>query len=79
MPELAEAEEKAKAEQAWELIYKDGTTLKGNHTPKTMARTPGTPLPGYSLTHSSLLHLPPPQVRPSWSHPLSKMFPRAPR
>ena len=55
MLELTGAEEKAKAKKAWELIYKDGTTLKGNHPPKTMARTPGTPLPGHSLTHFSLL------------------------
>ena len=45
----------AKAKKAWELIYKDGTTLKGNHPPETMARTPGTHLPGLFLTHSSLL------------------------
>ena len=55
MPKLAGAEEMAKAKKAWELIYKDGTTLNGNHPPKTMVRTPGTPLPGHSLTHSSLL------------------------
>ena len=55
MPELAGAEEMAKAKKAWELIYKDGTTLKGNHPPETMARSPGTHLPGLSLTHSSLL------------------------
>ena len=53
MPKLAGAETKAKAKKAWELIYKDGTTLKGNHPPKTMARTPGTPILGHS--HSSLI------------------------
>ena len=46
----------AKAKQAWELIYKLGTTLNGNYPPETMARTPGTPLPRHSLTHFSLLH-----------------------
>ena len=55
MPKLAGAEEMAKAKKAWELIYKDGTTLKGNHSPEILARTPGTPLTGYSLTHYSLL------------------------
>ena len=30
MPKLAGAEEKAKAEMAWELIYKGDTTLNGN-------------------------------------------------
>ena len=76
MPKLTGAETKAKA---WELIYKDGTTLKGNHPPKTVARTPGTHLPGHSLTHSSLLHLPPPQVQPPQSHLPSNMSPKVPR
>ena len=39
----------------WELIYKEGATLKGDD-PETLARTPGTPLPPHSLTHFSLLH-----------------------
>ena len=30
MPKRAGAEVEAKAKQAWELIYKGGTTLKGN-------------------------------------------------
>ena len=30
MPELAGAEDKDKAKQGWELIYKLGSTLKGN-------------------------------------------------
>ena len=34
MPKLAGAEAMAKAEMAWELIYKGGTTLKGNKPPK---------------------------------------------
>ena len=46
----------------WELIHKEGTTLKWND-PRTHAKTTGTPLPGHSLTHSSLLHFPPPQMQ----------------
>ena len=55
MPKLAGAEDKAKAKIAWELIYKRRSTLKGKQSPKTLARTPGTHLPGHSLTHFSLL------------------------
>ena len=56
MPELTGAEDKAKAKIAWELIYKWRSTLKGKQSPETLARTPGTHLPGHSLTHFSLLH-----------------------
>ena len=56
MPRIARAEDKSKSKQGWELIYKRRSTLKGKQSPKTLARTPGTPLPGYSLTHFSLLH-----------------------
>ena len=55
MPKLAGAEDKAKAKMAWELIYKRRSTLKGKQSPETLAETPGTPLPGLSLTHFSLL------------------------
>ena len=34
IPKLAGAEAVAKARMAWELIYKLGTTLNGNHPPK---------------------------------------------
>ena len=34
MPELTEAEAKAKAKQGWDLIYKLGATLNGNGPPK---------------------------------------------
>ena len=34
MPELAGAEDKAKAEMAWELIYKREATLNGNYSMK---------------------------------------------
>ena len=76
MPRFARAEDKDKAKKGWELIYKRRSTLKGKQSPKTVARTPGTPLPGHSLTHFSLLHVPPPQMRPSRSHPPSKTSPR---
>ena len=33
-PEIARAEEEARAELAWELIYNSGTTLKGSYPPK---------------------------------------------
>ena len=55
MPKLPGAEDKAKAKLAWELIYKRRATLKGKQSPKTLPRTPGTPLPPNSLTHFSLL------------------------
>ena len=56
MPKLAGAEDKTKAKLACEIIYKRRATLKGKQSSKTLPRTPGTPLPGYSLTHFSLLH-----------------------
>ena len=59
MAEIARAEEKAGAKIACEPIYKQGTTINGNYPPKTWARTHDTPLPGLSLTQSSLLHVPP--------------------
>ena len=34
MPEITRAEAMARAELAWELIYKRGTTLKGDNPPK---------------------------------------------
>ena len=45
MPRIVRAEDKDKAKMAWELIYKKGSTLKGKQSSKTVARTPGTPLP----------------------------------
>ena len=75
MPRIARAEDKSESKQGWELIYKKRNYSKWKTSPKTVARTPGTPLPGHSLTHFSLLHVPPPQMRPSWSHPLSKTSP----
>ena len=56
MPGMARAETKVKAKIVCELIYKRRATLKGKLSPQNWARTPGTPLPGLSLTHSSLLH-----------------------
>ena len=38
------------------LIYKGGSYSESQWVPKTLARTLGTPLLRYSLTHSSLLH-----------------------
>ena len=35
MPKIARAEAKARAEIAWELIYKRETTLKGKQSPQT--------------------------------------------
>ena len=61
MPKLAGAEEKAKAEQAWELIYNDGTTLKGNHPPPK-------PWPG----HLALLSLDTPSLTPPCYNDMSK-------
>ena len=54
MPKRAGAE--AKAKQAWELIHQQESYSKREQIPKTLARAPGTSLPGHSLTHSSLLH-----------------------
>ena len=34
LPEITRAEEEARAELAWELIYKQRATLKGNYPPK---------------------------------------------
>ena len=55
MPQITRAEAKAKAKRGWELIYKRRNYSKRETFPKTVARTPGTPLPGHSLTHFSLL------------------------
>ena len=55
MPRIARAEDKSESKQGWGLIYKKRNYSKWETSPKTMARTPGTPLPGYSLTHFSLL------------------------
>ena len=55
MPKRAGAEVKAEADQAWELIYKCRSYSKREQSPETLARTPGTPLFGHSLTQSSLL------------------------
>ena len=49
-PEIVRAEAMARAELAWELIYK-----QRGQSPETLPRTPDTPLPGLSLTQSSLL------------------------
>ena len=57
MPELTGAEEMAKAELAWELIYKLGNYSKWEWSPETLPRTPGTHLPGHSLTQSSLYNV----------------------
>ena len=56
MPRIARAETMARAKIGCELIYKRRNYSKRETSPKTMARTPGTPLPGHSLTQSSLLH-----------------------
>ena len=56
MPRIARAEDKSESKQGWVLIYKKRNYSKWETSPKTVARTPGTPLPGHSLTQSSLLH-----------------------
>ena len=56
-PEIMRAEAMARAELAWELIYKQGTTLKGDNSPK-LYLGPLTLIPGLSLTYSSLLQHP---------------------
>ena len=76
MPRIARAEDKSESKQGWELIYKKRNYSKWETSPKTVARTPGTPLPIHYLTHFSLLHVPPPQMRPSRSHTPSKTSPR---
>ena len=58
MPKVMRAEAMDKAEMAWWLIYNCGNYSKREQSPKTLPKTPGTHLPGLSLTHSSLLHRP---------------------
>ena len=61
MPELAGAEDKAKAEMAWELIYKREATLNVNYPPKLYLGplallsldTPSLTSPCYSVCHKT--------------------------
>ena len=55
MPRIVRAEDESESKQGCELIYKKRNYSKWETSPKTMARTTGTPLPGHSLTHFSLL------------------------
>ena len=59
LPKKKKPRANGQAKMVWELIYKESATLKGDD-PETLTKTPGTPLPEYSLTQSSLLHVPPP-------------------
>ena len=61
MAKLAGAEAKGKAKIDMVTDYKMGNYSKWEQSPKTLPRTPGTPSPGHSPTHSLLQKL-----GPSW-------------